>query len=1345
MEQNTVLFRNKGMYQDPSVSKSSDEFAFNNINIRITAVNDTTQFSVTNEKLPSTVSFKTYVDSVKTDGSVLGEYLGRCIIDDYLVLFTHQVVHGEQEDIIHDRIYRCWIEGNDIIYEELVDKDLGFVGPVETVGSYEREDIIKVYWVDGHNPNRVINIMADTQPDSFDFLPIIGSNIPSISIEKIPDGFGVFPSGTIQYFVSYYNTFGQETKILNASELTYITTNTGGGSQDSTINCSFSVTINNINTQFEYLRLYSATRTSIDGPLNVNIVCDIPIDATSINVVDTGKSQEAIDSTILLYAGGDNFIASTLEDKDNVLFFGNIKIDNSVILSQEDITAIRSSLNDSCISFEYRENESILDSDVNPVKHFKFGNFYRFAIQFITDRGESTDAVWFCDEQCRLAPAHSSNIDYVPCVKFTWPSDVLSDIKARYPFYRILIAETNSSNRAVVAQGILNPTIFNVGERKNKEQFTNISYITRPERTLNSMHLESLGPHYIDNHGCCRYDYTTRFENSEFSQIDNLYAPILQNEHYIDDSYYYIDKSIVTLDSPEIHYGDITNIDGLKFRIIGIANDIDTYRDYSLQIDNPCSKPHITSSLYGGKITIHSSAGTDENMNTTLKSDYVYGVSLFNNGADPIYPCISMWHKTGSLFDTDDSSFDNYKETEYLKTKKFASYSKSLQTNYFEIFHYPDDDVIGLEINSICTGLHDGLKDVIQTKANDSISINDTKYIGCNYDKLLANSNPYDVQYLQGGYSSFVTYGQSTAPVRIRASYSPCAIIDMTSRILPYMSGSVTQWALDSIYDINVSQPYVPVWDADSTMDYWQIGINPSFFKYSQLDTIDISQFLFIGELYKDLSVNELYGNIDNLKWIPAGPIKSITEDTLSSETEGDTFFQRWDCLRTVPYAEEDENSVIDIASFMVETYDNVESSYSSNKGYDNMLLARQSNYNRLNHAYNQSNNIFRYNSWYKLLSQDKFPTEFALSLNKSIASKTDNWANTSLSNIENVDGRYGKINAIEKLNDTLVCFQDKAICVINFNNRTQISTEQGTPIELANSGKVNGVTYITTNYGCKNKFSIVNAKTGLYFIDDENRAFVRIGKDGIADISTSCGMSVWFKKANAYGQPFDGSSQDWNSFICEYDSNRGDIYIMSNTFYHTEPDACLVYNEFTGTFTSFFNNSISHYYKNIWNNGGESYGIDNGLAGISAKKLFGSTTYDNSYSIDYRVNPEPLVDKTFTNIEYIADMLDGSTVESPVISQTILKGKYAFNKIYCSNEYQTATGDLTQEQYGDSSLQTKFRIRRADIPRPSGNYGLDRMRNPWIHLKLYKQQSGDNQDTELMEFHSLAVKYFKQ
>ena len=320
MEQNTVLFRNKGMYQDPSVSKSSDEFAFKNVNIRITAVNDTTQFSVTSEKLPSDVSF--YDSDEEAAGSMLGSYFGKCIIGDYLVLFTHENTT--------DRIYRCWLDGNNIVFKLLVEKDLGFVNPVETVGSYERKDIIKVYWVDGVNPNRVINIMAETQPDSFDFLPSV-TNIPNGTIAKSYGGNGKFPSGVIQYFASYYNKLGQETKIVWASDLQYISPKDRGGKADEIINMSFTIELSNLDTGFEYLRIYSAKRTSIDGPIDAQIVGDYKINQTTITVVDNNINQASIDATMLYYIGGDSFTASTIEDKDGVLFFGDINIVTKVM------------------------------------------------------------------------------------------------------------------------------------------------------------------------------------------------------------------------------------------------------------------------------------------------------------------------------------------------------------------------------------------------------------------------------------------------------------------------------------------------------------------------------------------------------------------------------------------------------------------------------------------------------------------------------------------------------------------------------------------------------------------------------------------------------------------------------------------------------------------------------------------------------------------------------------------------------------------------------------------------------------------------------------------------------
>ena len=50
MEQKAIICGNKGMVRDISISNASNEYAYENYNIRITAKNDETLLSITNER-----------------------------------------------------------------------------------------------------------------------------------------------------------------------------------------------------------------------------------------------------------------------------------------------------------------------------------------------------------------------------------------------------------------------------------------------------------------------------------------------------------------------------------------------------------------------------------------------------------------------------------------------------------------------------------------------------------------------------------------------------------------------------------------------------------------------------------------------------------------------------------------------------------------------------------------------------------------------------------------------------------------------------------------------------------------------------------------------------------------------------------------------------------------------------------------------------------------------------------------------------------------------------------------------------------------------------------------------
>ena len=85
----------------------------------------------------------------------------------------------------------------------------------------------------------------------------------------------------------------------------------------------------------------------------------------------------------------------------------------------------------------------------------------------------------------------------------------------------------------------------------------------------------------------------------------------------------------------------------------------------------------------------------------------------------------------------------------------------------------------------------------------------------------------------------------------------------------------------------------------------------------------------------------------------------------------------------------------------------------------------------------------------------------------------------------------------------------------------------------------------------------------------------------------------------------------------------------------------------------------------------------------------------------------------------------------------------HTFDTLEVENEYQYGISHLHFDKAKVSNLKRKFRIWRANIPRDTKDdtRGMNRIRNPWINLKLTKDTTGDY---ERMEFHDLLVRYFE-
>lgn len=335
-----------GMNQDLSPMEVKETFAYEIRNMRIT-VNKTNNSLMlwTNERGPK----QAYHEGIPV--TIKGTYLGHVVLNNYLIVFSTESSNNIKND--HIVVYTITDEidnGIDLIAPNV---DVGFntLYPIEAISLYETEKLQKIYFVDGINQPRVVNLVAVKN-----FTNINNKNIEagelaqyfytdntkqllnfnttiklkhSIQITKKDNDNGTFPTGVIQYAFSYFNYGMQESTLFEITPLYYLSPKDKGEETTKLQNCSFSIQLTDLDIAYSYVRCYAIVRTSQNNTPVCRIVGDYPITNAVVNIKDDGSNGSSIDNNKLLYIGSKYFIASTLTHKDGTLFLGNIKYDDT--------------------------------------------------------------------------------------------------------------------------------------------------------------------------------------------------------------------------------------------------------------------------------------------------------------------------------------------------------------------------------------------------------------------------------------------------------------------------------------------------------------------------------------------------------------------------------------------------------------------------------------------------------------------------------------------------------------------------------------------------------------------------------------------------------------------------------------------------------------------------------------------------------------------------------------------------------------------------------------------------------------------------------------------------------
>lgn len=502
--------------------------------------------------------------------------------------------------------------------------------------------------------------------------------------------------------------------------------------------------------------------------------------------------------------------------------------------------------------------------------------------------------------------------------------------------------------------------------------------------------------------------------------------------------------------------------------------------------------------------------------------------------------------------------------------------------------------------------------------------------------------------------------------------------------------------------------------------------------------------YYVIGEIYRD-TPNNIFGGtseaaLTNNIWTPCSDVIYFNPNNVDTinilGNQGDTYYMRYDCLKTSPRKVlDDDNEISDVVSFMCETYVNLDARYDKLRGnFDNMTLT-QDTMNLYNKVYSQKNNIHTgvyLNSDYYF--SDSYPSQIYWSKQKTFGEIMDSWTIFSDTNVFDLDGDKGPINKLLTYSNEIFAFQDKGISRIIYNPRVQIPTNDNTPIELSTSGRVEGKVYISNTNGCVNKWALVAIPEGIVFMDDLKKDIVLLGRDGnFNNISNTKGVYSWLDK-NSSGKVWNLNNNE-DTIRIFFDEVNGEIYFTSGK-------ESLVYNTVINEFTSIYSpNEIVNWMFNLGSDTYQSisYLTQDGLSFKPRSSVWKSysnplySTYFNvrqPYSLEVIANEYFMSDKIFENIEFTTNGTEIFGYENTT------KYEMPFTQLKVTNEYQN---NLPDESYiNNSALKKKFRVWRWNIGRNGGKILKgDRIRGNWCKIKM----TGNSQKE--VKLYSIGVDYY--
>ena len=347
----TVKNFSGGMNKDVDFSVVKENQYLDALNYKLIADKDSNSFALENSE-----GNVEWLDLSGVGGSIDDTYylVGHCYIQPYLTLFfttnhADRSPSGGSSVIVRLTVDKDEAQQAVVIYEDGVNSTyltLSDTYPLSAVGYYEGPDNVKVYWTDGYNPVRVVNIMDDNlsiyEAGMLDLTPDFPMDTttpvdPRPQIQGLVNG--NLDACSVQYGYQYFIKNGSQTMWAPFSVMQVVPVNDdivnmenykGGELNEETgygVELQINVPADNL---YDNIRVVAVQYNVLNSIPTVRVIKELSIEAATANTftfTDTGLSITELLYEDIAVQNNSIYKAKTLEIKDNRLFLGNITED----------------------------------------------------------------------------------------------------------------------------------------------------------------------------------------------------------------------------------------------------------------------------------------------------------------------------------------------------------------------------------------------------------------------------------------------------------------------------------------------------------------------------------------------------------------------------------------------------------------------------------------------------------------------------------------------------------------------------------------------------------------------------------------------------------------------------------------------------------------------------------------------------------------------------------------------------------------------------------------------------------------------------------------------------------